>query len=94
MAKAKAEKTAAPAAAPAPEAPPRPPADMRLKVMKKFTGRFLPKGPLRDRLKAIMVKWESGDDHGGVTLEELKALHNDWKASREKKSPKAKTTTA
>jgi hypothetical protein len=57
--------------------------------MKKFRGRFLPKGPLRDRLKAITARWDSGDDHGGVTLEELKTLHGDWKASREKK---AKTT--
>jgi hypothetical protein len=79
---------AAPATeAPAPKAPPpppRPPADPRLKVLKKFQGRFLPKGPLRDRYKAIMDRWNSGDDHGGVTVEELKALHADWRESREK----------
>jgi hypothetical protein len=89
----KAEKTAeaapAVAAAPAAEAPKRPPADMRLKVLKKFRGRFLPKGPLRERLKALMVRWDSSEDHGGVTFDELKALHNDWKASRVK-GPKKK----
>ena len=26
------------------------------------------------------------EDHAGVTYDELKALHNDWKASREKKT--------
>ena len=80
---------AAAEAAPAPAKaapPPRPPADPRLKVLKKFQGRFLPKGPLRDRLKAIMERWNSGEDHGGVTVEELKALLADWRASREKKS--------
>jgi hypothetical protein len=66
--------------------PPRPPADPRLKVLKKLS-RFLPKGELRDRKKALMDRWNSGDDHGGVTYEELKALHNDWKASRETKAP-------
>jgi hypothetical protein len=77
-----------PAAAPKPEAPKPPPADTRLKVLKKFRGRFLPKGPLRDRLKALMTRWDSGEDHGGVTFDELKSLHNDWKASREKKAKK------
>jgi len=73
------------------EAPPRPPADPRLKVLKKFHGKFLPKGPLRERLKAIMERWNSGEDHGGVTLEELKTLLEDWKATREKppRKPKA-----
>ena len=83
---------AAEAAAPkpvAPPAPPRPPSDPRLKVWKKFQGRFLPKGPLRERLDAITTKWNSGEDHGGVTFDELKSLHNDWKASREK-GPAAK----
>ena len=65
---------------------PRPPADPRLKVLKKFEGRFLPKGPLRDRYKAILTRWSSGDDHGGVTVEELKQLLTDWRASREKKT--------
>jgi hypothetical protein len=81
----KAEADAEPKAAPAP----RPPADPRLKVIKKL-GRFLPKGPLRDRKKALMDRWNSGDDHGGVTLEELKALHADWKTSREAKKKPAK----
>ena len=79
---------AAPAAAtatPAPAPPPRTPADPRLKVVKKLTARFLPKGPLRDRLKVLMTRWNSGDDHGGVTLEELKGLHTDWKTLRERK---------
>ncbi len=91
----KEKKEKAPEAAPAVEAkpakapePPRPPADPRLKVLKKFRGRFLPKGPLRDRLKAITARWDSGEDHGGVTVEELKSLHADWKASREKTAKK------
>src|SRR5262245_1055369 len=79
-------------AAPAPkEAPaPRPPADPRLKVWKKFNGRFLPKGPLRERLKGLKTRWDSGDDHGGVTLDELKALLADWRASRTKRPKAAK----
>ncbi len=83
-AKAKGDQAAEAKPAKAPE-PPRPPADPRLKVLKKFRGRFLPKGELRDRLKALTTRWDSGEDHGGVTLEELKALHADWRASREKK---------
>jgi hypothetical protein len=69
----------------------RPPADPRLKVLKKFQGKFLPKGVLRDRHKAIMDRWNSGDDHGGVTVEELKALLDDWRGTREKppRLPKA-----
>ena len=66
------------------EAPPRPPADPRLKVLKKFHGKFLPKGVLRDRHKAIMDRWNSGEDHGGVTVAELKALLSDWRGTREK----------
>jgi hypothetical protein len=75
---------AAAPAAPAAPAPPRPPADMRLKVWKKFKGRYLPKGPLRERLTVLTTRWASGEDHGGVTYDELKSLHNDWKTSREK----------
>ncbi len=69
--------------------PPEFPSDPRLKVMKKFQGRFLPKGPLRDRLKEILTRWNATEDHAGVTHEELKALLTDWRASREKKKPKA-----
>ena len=36
-----------------PKPAPRPPADPRLKVLKKFYGKFLPRGPLRDRHKAL-----------------------------------------
>ncbi len=68
----------------APE-PPRPPADPRLKLLKKFRGKYLPKGPLRDRLHAIIARWNGSEDHGGVTVEELKTLFIDWKAAREKK---------
>ena len=91
--KPKKEKVAKPAEAAAekeapkeekPKAAPRPPADPRLKVLKKFYGKFLPRGPLRDRHKALMTRWESGEDHGGVTVEELKSLYQDWKAAREK----------
>lgn len=69
----------------------RPPADPRLKVLKKFHGKFLPKGVLRDRHRAIMDRWNSGDDHGGVTVEELKTLLDDWRGTREKppRLPKA-----
>jgi hypothetical protein len=66
------------------KAAPRPPADPRLKVLKKFHGKFLPRGPLRDRHKALMARWNSGEDHGGVSVEELKSLHEDWKAARAK----------
>jgi hypothetical protein len=86
-AEAKAEKgkeAAAPEKEKAPKAPPRPPADPRLKVLKKFYGKFLPRGPLRDRHRALMQRWNSGEDHGGVTTEELKSLHEDWKKAREK----------
>ena len=58
-----------------PKPAPRPPADPRLKFLKKFHGKFLPRGPLRDRLKALMLRWDSGEDHGGVTVEELKSLY-------------------
>jgi hypothetical protein len=94
------EKAAKPAPEVAAEAPkeekpkpaPRPPADLRLKVLKKFHGKFLPRGPLRDRHKALMTRWSSGEDHGGVTLEELKSLYADWKASREKPPRKVAAT--
>jgi hypothetical protein len=66
------------------KAAPRPPADPRLKVLKKFYGKFLPRGPLRDRHKALMARWNSGEEHGGVTHEELKSLYEDWKAARAK----------
>ncbi len=69
----------------------RQPADPRLKFMKKFEARFLPKGPLRDRHKSILARWSSNEDHGGVTLEELKSLMVDWRASRDKTK---KPTTA
>lgn len=77
--------------APADPAAPKAPADPRLKVLKKFQGRFLPKGVLRDRYAAIQKRWDSGPDHGGVTVEELKALLSDWKGTREKppRKPKA-----
>src|SRR5262245_7435502 len=73
-AKPQADKAAAEAAPAAEKKPaePRKPADPRLKLLKKFYGKFLPKGPLRERHKAIMTRWNSGEDHGGVTAEELK----------------------
>lgn len=76
--------------APKPVAP-RAPVDLRLKVLKKFHGKFLPKGVLRVRQAAIMARWNSGEDHGGVTVEELKALLDDWRGTREKppRIPKA-----
>ena len=94
-AKPKKEKAPAPAAAEGkdagkekekPKPAPRPPADPRLKVLKKFYGKFLPRGPLRDRHKALMQRWNSGEDHGGVTVDELKSLYDDWKAARARKS--------
>lgn len=93
--KAKKDKEAAAAAPPPkeekPKAAPRPPADPRLKFIKKFHGKFLPRGPLRDRHKALMTRWDSGDDHGGVTADEIKALYNDWKTAREKPARKKVT---
>ncbi len=70
---------------------PKPAPDLRLRYMKKFHGKFLPKGPLRERHKQLMQRWNSGEDHGGVTVEELKSLYEDWKASRQKpsKTPQA-----
>jgi len=88
--KAKAKKQEADAAAAAaevkevPKAAPRPPADPRLKYLKKFHGKFLPRGPLRDRYRALMERWNSWEDHGGVTVEELKSLLEDWRAARAK----------
>jgi hypothetical protein len=85
------EKDAAAAAAPKEEKPkpaPRPPADPRLKFIKKFHGRFLPRGPLRDRLKALMSRWNSGEDHGGVSVDELKSLYHDWKTAKQKPAKK------
>jgi len=69
----------------------RKPADPRLKYVKKFHGRFLPRGPLRDRHKALFDRWNSGDDHGNVTVEELKSLYEDWMVSRRKPGKKAAT---
>jgi hypothetical protein len=90
--KAKKEKEGNAAAAAAkeekPKPAPRPPADPRLKFLKKFYGKFLPRGPLRDRHKALMDRWNSGEEHGGVSVDELKSLYNDWKASREKPAKK------
>jgi hypothetical protein len=69
----------------------RAPADPRLKLLKKFHGKFLPKGILRERHKAIMIRWDSAEDHGGVTVAELKTLLDDWRGTREKppRLPKA-----
>ncbi len=78
----KAEKAAKPAE------PPRPPADPRLKVIKKFEKRFLPRGPLRDRQNELLKRWKAGDDHGGVTVEELKSLLNDWRADQARRKPR------
>jgi len=76
-----------------PKPAPRPPADPRLKYIKKFHGKFLPKGPLRDRLKVLMGRWNSGEDHGGVTVEELKSLYEEWKADRAKRHRPAAAST-
>ena len=74
------------AATPKPEAPKpeRKPADPRARVLKKLHGKLLPKGELRDRHKAILARWNSGEDHGNVTAEELKALFDAWRAARTK----------
>jgi hypothetical protein len=96
--KAKGKEAAAVAEAPAPKKveAPRPPADPRLKVLKKFRGKFLPRGPLRDRLDTLMQRWDSGDDHGGVTVEELRSLYDDWRAHRAnpRKAKAARAVTA
>jgi hypothetical protein len=89
-------KDAAVAAAPVekPVEAPRPPADPRLKYVKKFHGRFLPRGPLRDRHTALFARWNSGEDHGDVSVEELKSLFEDWKVARQKGPKKKPATTA
>jgi hypothetical protein len=61
-----------------------------MKVYKKLSGRYLPKGALRDRWSALEARWKSGDDHGGVSVDELRSLLTDWRAAREK--PARKTT--
>lgn len=66
------------------------PADPRLKLVKRFENRYLPKGELRDRWKAIRTKWMADETHSGVTLEELKALKADWAKAREARKPKPK----
>lgn len=67
-----------------------PAVDPRQKLINRFTKRFLPKGPLRDRWKAIRAKWLADEAHTGVTLEELKSLKEDWRKVRESKvKPKA-----
>ena len=38
-----------------------------------------------------MDRWNSGEEHGGVTVEELKTLLSDWRAEREKPSKVAKS---
>ena len=76
----------APAGAPAPPPappPPRMPSDPRLKLLKQFRAQLLPKGVLRDRYRALMARWDSADDHGGVTVEELRSLFDDRKSTRE-----------
>lgn len=70
--------------------PERKPADPRQKLLKKFHGKLLPRGPLRDRHKAILDRWNSGEEHGGVTAEELKSLLDEWRASRAKPVKAAK----
>jgi hypothetical protein len=69
---------------------PRPAADPRLKLLKKFHGKFLPKGPLRERHRQIMERWNT-EGHGNVTVEELRSLLDDWRGTREKppRIPKA-----
>ncbi|HKQ61377.1 MAG TPA: hypothetical protein VJS92_08785 [Candidatus Polarisedimenticolaceae bacterium] len=83
--------TAAEPKTPPPPPPPRTPADPRLRVLKKFQGVLLPKGIVRERYRALMVRWDSGNDHGGVTLKELEAVLDDWKGTRERppRLPKA-----
>jgi hypothetical protein len=31
-----------------------------------------------------MARWNSGEDHGGVTVDELRSLHEDWTKARAK----------
>jgi len=64
------------------------PADPRAKLVKRFENRYLPKGELRDRWKAIRAKWMADESHSGVTLDELKSLKADWAKAREARKPK------
>jgi len=92
---AKEKKAKAPAEPPAgaePKAPPPPrmPFDPRLRLLKRFRSKLLPKGDLRDRYHALMARWDSRGDHGGVTAQELKALFDDRKSAREKSKRRRK----
>lgn len=81
------DKAAAKPEAAKPEKKPEPlraPADPRMKFAKKLQGRFLPKGPLRDRHRELLARWRSNPEHGDVTVEELKSLYQDWMAVRRK----------
>ena len=40
----------------------------------------------------LMERWNSGEEHGGVTVEELKSLYEDWKADRAKRRRPAVTS--
>jgi len=66
------------------------PTDLRMKLIRRFENRYLPKGELRDRWKAIRAKWLADETHSGVTLEELKTLKTDWQKAREARKPKTK----
>jgi hypothetical protein len=72
-----------------PPEPKRAPIDPRVKVYKKFHGKFLPRGPLRDRWTELKKRWDSTPEHGGVTVEELKSLLAEWKADRAKRGKAA-----
>ena len=88
-----AEDKKAKAAAEAPaKAPPAPhaPADPRMKVLKKLRGKMLPKGELRERLKAVMDRWHSGPDHGGVSVAELEGLLDAWQQAKASAGPRTK----
>lgn len=70
--------------------PARQPADPRLKVIKKLEKRFQPRGPLRDRARDVLARWNSEADRESVTLEELQSLLSDWRADQaRRKNPQA-----
>jgi hypothetical protein len=74
---------AAPAEAPAKAAQVHhAPADPRVRVLNKLRAKMLPKGELRARLKALLDRWNSGPDHGGVTVAELQDLLDAWKKAK------------
>ncbi len=84
--KAKPSAEATDADTPKPPPPPRMPSDPRIKILKQFHAKLLPRGDLRDRYRVLLQRWDSSEDHGGVTVNELQTLLNDRKSDRDNRA--------